>query len=348
MANGFSRCLTTAIVAAALALLFPTVAGAQGKTDVVTLANGDRITGEIARLERGRLEFKTDDIGDLYLEWDKLVSLVSPLRLVEVELADGRRFLGTLAPSTPRELLINDATGPIAVPMSDVTFMTAIGRSFWSKLDGTIDAGFTYTKSSGIAQLNANTDTVFRRPQSQMRLTTSLTTTQSEDSGKDDRAAVEGSYLRYPWPRWFVTGTGRFETNESLGLVLRSQVGGAIGPRIVNSNRATLSFGAGLAFNDEQGVDVPRTKNLDALVLFHTAFYTYDRPRTNVDVSAQYYPSLSNLGRQRLQLDASAKREFWKDLFLSLSMFDTFDSRPPTPDADKNDVGVVISVGWSY
>ena len=45
----------------------------QGRTDVVTLANGDRITGEVVRLERGRLEFKTDDAGTLYLEWDKLV-----------------------------------------------------------------------------------------------------------------------------------------------------------------------------------------------------------------------------------------------------------------------------------
>ena len=44
-----------------------------GRTDVVTLANGDRITGEVVRLERGRLEFKTDDAGTLYLEWDKLL-----------------------------------------------------------------------------------------------------------------------------------------------------------------------------------------------------------------------------------------------------------------------------------
>ena len=52
-------------------------------TDVVTLANGDRITGEIIVLERGRLEFKTDDAGTLYFEWDKLVQLVAT-RQVEV------------------------------------------------------------------------------------------------------------------------------------------------------------------------------------------------------------------------------------------------------------------------
>ena len=72
---------------------------AQGRTDVVTLANGDRITGEIVRLERGRLEFKTDDAGTLYLEWDKLSSLVAK-RLVEVLTTDGGRFLGSLGPAT--------------------------------------------------------------------------------------------------------------------------------------------------------------------------------------------------------------------------------------------------------
>ena len=28
-------------------------------------------------------------------------------------------------------------------------------------------------------------------------------------------------------------------------------------------------------------------------------------------------------------------------------MFDTFDSRPPTANADRNDVGVVLSFGWT-
>src|SRR5262245_7213027 len=78
-------------------------ADAQGRTDVVTLANGDRITGEVVRLDRGRLEFKTDDAGTLYLEWDKLASVVT-LRLVEVVTMDGRRYLGTLGRTAERTL----------------------------------------------------------------------------------------------------------------------------------------------------------------------------------------------------------------------------------------------------
>jgi len=78
-------------IAIVVTVLLPCTVSAQGRTDVVTLANGDRITGEVIRLERGRLEFKTDDAGTLYLEWDKLTSLVAN-RLVEVVTSDGRRF----------------------------------------------------------------------------------------------------------------------------------------------------------------------------------------------------------------------------------------------------------------
>jgi hypothetical protein len=85
-----------------------------------------------------------------------------------------------------------------------------------------------------------------------------------------------------------------------------------------------------------------------ALVVFRTSYFTYDRPKTTLDLGLQYYPSLSNIGRQRLQLDVGVKREFWKDLFVAVNLYNTFDNRPPNPAADTNDVGVVLSIGWTY
>jgi hypothetical protein len=108
-----------------------------------------------------------------------------------------------------------------------------------------------------------------------------------------------------------------------------------------------MAIGGGLVFNDEQG-EAERTQNVEGLIMYGMSFYTYDRPKTNVDVTFQYYPSLSNLGRHRLQLDSAVKRELLKDFFVALNLFDTFDSRPPDPAADRNDVGVVVSIGWTY
>jgi Protein of unknown function, DUF481 len=337
---------------AALALAMIALSGnasAQGKTDVVTLANGDHITGEIKQLERGRLEFSTDDAGTLYLEWDKLVSVVAPNRFVEVLTSAGVRFLGTLGPAAARMIAVATPEGTITLRMLDVTLITPIGTSLWSKLDGSIDVGFNYTRSSGVAQFNLNSDTVYRKPASSLRLGASATLTQTDDEeGRDDRGWIEMSYLRYPWQRWFIAGAGRLETNESLGLELRSQIGGVVGPRLVNSNRAQMTLGAGLAFNNEQGVDVESTQNVEGLFGFRWSFFTYDRPKTNIDLTTQYYPSLSDFGRHRLQLDAALKRELLKDFFVSVSMYNTYDSRPPNPDANTNDIGIVLSIGWSY
>jgi len=321
---------------------------ARAKTDVVTLSNGDRITGEVKALERGRLEYSTDDAGTLYLEWDKLVSVVSTQHF-EVATSDGRRFLGSLTPSAPKTITVTTMTGPVPLPMAEVTVIRPIGASFWSKLDGTFDVGFSYTRSSGIAQLNVNSDTTYSKPAFRGRVLASLTRIDTGDgTERDDRGTLELSYLHYRWKEWAVGGAARFETNESLGLELRSQVGVAAGPRLVNSNRAQLTVAGGVVANDERGVNVDSTRNLEGLLLFSSSYYTYDRPKTNFDLTLQYYPSMSNPGRHRVQLDAGVKREIFKDFYISLNIYDTYDNKPPNPAANTNDVGVVTSIGWSY
>jgi hypothetical protein len=346
--SGLLRCASVSL-AALLACAHAAPALAQ-KTDVVTLANGDRITGEITRLERGRLEFSTDDAGTLYLEWDKLVSLTATTRIFDILTSGDRRHLGSLGPApAARMLAVATIGGTVTLAMAEVTWISPIGQGFWKKVDGSFDAGFNYTRSSGIAQLNVNSSTSYRRPGFQVRLNASFTGTETDDgSSRDDRGAIDAAYISYRWAPWMVTAMGRFETNESLGIELRSQTGGAVGPRLVNSNRGQLWLGGGMVVNREDGVDVETTTNVEGLLVFQTSFYTYDRPKTTIDISFSYYPSFTTWGRQRLQLDSSVKREILKDFYLSLNLFDSFDSKPPNTAFDTNDFGIVLSIGWSY
>ena len=325
----------------------PAVARAQ-RTDVVTLANGDRITGEILRLERGRLVYKTDDAGTLYLEWDNLASLVTT-RQVDLETRDGVRYLGSLPSAKAGAIAVRLAEGDVVLTLAEVIAITPIGRSFWRRLDGSVDMGANYTQSSGVGTLTLNSDTVYRRPAFEARVTGSLTITRTdEDDEPDDRAVVDLSYQRFPWQRWFLLGVGRFETNESLGLALRSQAAVAVGPRLYTSNRGQVAAGAGIAVNDEQGVDVESTRNIEAMFLFQSSYFTYDRPTTSFDLGVQYFPSLSNTGRHRAQVDLNVKRELLPDLFVAFTLYNSYDNRPPNAAADRNDIGIVASIGWTY
>jgi uncharacterized protein DUF481 len=318
------------------------------KTDVVTLGNGDRITGEVSKLDRGQLEYKTDDIGTIYLEWDKIISLKSTAQF-QVGTSDGRLFLGSLDTDGPRTLVIVTSPQNVALPTEEVTLIIPIGKSFWTKLDGSIDIGFSYTKSSDIAQLNVNSSTVYNQPAWEVRLSGSATITESGDPDEaDDRATAQMSFLRYRGQNNFWAAAAGVDSNESLGLLLRTQGAFAVGRRVVNTNRAQVTGAAGVSVNDERAIDADPGQNIEALFTFRTSYFSYDRPKTNVDIGFQYYASLNDWGRQRIQLDSNVKREFWKDVFFSVNVFDSFDSDPPSEEADTNDVGVTFSFGWSY
>jgi hypothetical protein len=329
-------------------VLMTSVSWAQPKTDVVALPNGDRITGEVKKLSRGRLEFSTDDAGTMQIEWDKVFWLQAA-RQFEIITTDGRLLFGELKRGADRFLVVSGPDGDVSLATLEVTSIVPIGASFWKKLDGSVDAGFNYTRSSGIATTTFNAETSFRREASTFTLSGSATLTKREDDVEDDdRGFVDLSYLRFRSPHWVFITAGRFETNESLGLSLRSQLGGTVGLRLVNSNRAQFGIGSGLVVNDEQGIDAAATQNVEGLVDVRGSFYTYDRPKTEISGMFQYYPSLSNWGRQRLQVDASVRREVFKDFFVSVNVFDTFDSEPPNPEAAINDWGVVVSLGLTY
>ena len=87
-----------------------TLATAQPKADVVRLANGDRVTGEIVNVNRGRLELSTDDAGTIEFEWDNIASVEST-RQFDIETSDGRRLLGALQPAVGRFMRIVTSAG---------------------------------------------------------------------------------------------------------------------------------------------------------------------------------------------------------------------------------------------
>jgi hypothetical protein len=342
-ARGFT--LSTLLMLAAIGVWPGSVAWAQ-RTDIVRLGNGDRVTGEIMNLERGRLELKTDDAGTIEFEWDNIASVEST-RQFEIGTTDDRRVLGTLQPGVGRVVRVAGPAGDFVLSMPEVTTIHPIGASFWRKLDGAFHLGYSYTRSSAIGQLSVNTDTTFRRPSFIFMLSLSGTVTEQPGTDGDDRGNVTLQYARYRG-RWFAGGVGTFENNESLGIVLRSQVAGVFGRRFVNTNRSQLSVGGGLAVNNEQGVDTEPTENFEAIVTFRSSYYTYDGPKTNFSMGFDYFPSLSNWGRQRIQFDVTLAQDVWKDFSFSIDVFDTFDSEPPNPDAARNDVGIVTSLGWTY
>ncbi len=85
---------------AALALMGAIAPLQAQKTDVVVLINGNRITGEVKDLSHGKLDYSTDDMGRLSIEWTKVVRLSSP-RPFEADTQVGAETLRLPDPGRP-------------------------------------------------------------------------------------------------------------------------------------------------------------------------------------------------------------------------------------------------------
>jgi hypothetical protein len=125
---------------------------------------------------------------------------------------------------------------------------------------------------------------------------------------------------------------------------------GITGGRFVfHTNRTLLGLSGGLAFSEEEYSDGKGLENnVEAILALRYQYFTFDTPKTNIDVYLFVFPSLTTSGRYRLELNSSLRRELVKDFFWDLSLLDSFDSDPPTGSEASNDWTVVTSLGYSW
>jgi small nuclear ribonucleoprotein (snRNP)-like protein len=347
---------SAAVGLALCALTSPALA--RDKTDIVYLRNGDRVTCEIKRLERGRLEVSTNGMGTVYIEWDDIERVTSTERYV-VELQDGTRYEGTLADTDAQARLLLreqdevDAEGHVPerlLDMQNVVWIDPLKLDTMRirRWDGAVSAGFDATKANSDTSLSASFDARRRAEAFQLNFDGSVYS-RSQDGAEDSlRANFNGVYRGLLENRWYWAGLGGLERNDELGMDLRSFGGGGYGRFLVQSSRALWSATAGLVVVNEQlaGVDKGET-NLDAFLSTDFEFFTYDTPKTTINTSFTVFPRLTGDGGARLNLDVSLRRELITDLFVDLSLYETYDSDPPE-DGTSSDWGIVTGLGYEF
>jgi hypothetical protein len=303
--------------------------------------------GEVKKLQQGKLELKTSTMSTVYVEWDEIAAITS-LNNFSIELSDGTRYAGSLRPGQAGSLAIVLGDRVVEFDMMRVVLILRLGESFWSRLDGSVSAGASYTQSSGVGQGSLSADVVTRHKSFETSAKFNTTVTVQPNEPESSRTALSLGYSRYLRNRWFVPGTGKFERNTDLGLRLRSSIGTGIGRYLVQSNRALMGAAAGLVVTREIPVSGDSTSNIEAVLGLSSSYFTYNSPKTSFTLNTAAFPSLNVGGRVRVELDTSLTREIVSDFTVGFTVYDSYDSRPPTEGAKKNDIGVTLNVGWVF
>jgi len=329
-------------------------AAAFANSDVVVFDNGDRLTGEIKSLERGKLRFKTDATGTISIEWDD-VAFLSSEQNIQVELSDGKRYLGKLI-ITPAMKTVNVKFGEAyeKLEASHVVVMTPIEDKGLDRLDLSVTAGYNFAKADGVEQFNFGLDAEFRTEKRSLSLEVDSSISNTKDAEASQRNEMNINYRRF-WPnRWLVSGFVNATRNDELGVDLRTSTGGGGGRIITQSDHARLLLESGLMFSrenlasDESGEESPDKESIEAYVSLDWDVYRFDSPELDLSTSIQLIPSLTEAGRVRGEFDIAFKWEIIHDLFWQISLYNSYDSNPATEGAEQNDYGITTSIGYDF
>ena len=345
------RRVSLALTLAAAIVHVPLVyeASARQKTDVVILENGDHLTGEIKGLQYARLSFKTDTMETVSIKWEEVAHITSEYSF-ELELDNGLKFFGSLG--TPAETGMLSVIGTertVGLTMDQIVRIRPIKQRFWKRIDGSLSIGLSFTKASDVLRFSFNADASYTERKNIVDLTlSSIVTTQSEQDSREN-TNLNLRYNRLLENKWFLSAFTGLQRNDELGIKLRVLGGGGGGRLLVQTNRMILPVLAGFSLNRELAAsDGQDSFNAEGLFGFYWNLFIHHTPKTDLSFDFSTYPSLTEKGRVRLDLETRLRREIIKDFFVDLSFYLNYDNKPPSATASTSDYGFVTSVGYSF
>jgi hypothetical protein len=141
---------------------------------------------------------------------------------------------------------------------------------------------------------------------------------------------------------------GNFLQSDELELDLRSTIGGGVGRYLVQNNRWLLSINGGGAWTNENFEDPLVSKKNSGEALGAIEFNAFNIGDLNILAQFSVFPSLSELGRVRMNFRNDFKWDLPQDLYFSVGFTNNFDSSSPTDGTSRNDYVFSTSVGWSH
>jgi len=326
-------------------LILTTAAAASAATDVVTMITGEKIVGEIKKVEKDVLTIETSySDSDFKVEWDQIASIESDRQFL-VETFNGRRLAGTLKvdPATKAHVLV----GADSIPLAELAALVPFERSFWSRFDAGFDFGYSMTQANSAKQLTLGGTLLYRDRQI---VDTALANVfkSSQSNAPDTQRWDFGNDYRYLLgDRWYVNTTQDFLNSDEQKLDLRTTIGGGGGRYLFRSAAQHLALGGGIAWTNEKYTDITIPTKDSAEAYIGTEFMTEKLKFADLVTRLNYYPSLTIDDRYRINYKFDLDFNLPGDWYLRIGIFENFDSLPPQG-LSRNDYGWSNSFGLKF
>jgi putative salt-induced outer membrane protein YdiY len=220
--------------------------------DEVRLKNGDRLTGQVMRMEAGKLILKTIYAGEISIIWQEVASVKTDGSL-KVVLKDETALEGTTESIENGKMKLD--TGNLEAPVSfSLAHVKAINPKPIKTLKITTRANVNITSESG----NTDSDNYYfdgefvaRTEKNRYKIGGELNKEDSDGTTTSQNWLAYGNYSHFLNEKWYLYTDTFFEHDEFKDLNLRSTLGAGAGYQIFETPLLNLSISAGLSMVDE-------------------------------------------------------------------------------------------------
>jgi putative salt-induced outer membrane protein YdiY len=319
------------------------------------MKNGDRLTGDVQRLETGRLLVKTEYAGVVSLDWKQVESVTSAARF-QVEFDSGMNLLGVLQRSNGAVRVIAGMRAVSLSPATVVSMQRQEGEGasgFLGGLEGSAEIGYSLARgNSSLSQSSLNVEARHRTDRYKAQLTLASLFARQTGAETTSRHAANLRWDYFMSPRSFAFTLTGFERDDRQLLNLRSNVGGGFGWRILRSERTDLSLLGGFNYVNEnfrrsEAAEQAGQYGSTGEGLVGLDLEKAGLGRVQFSSKLSLHPSLIEQGRYRVSFDAGMRVPVVSRFTWGVRLFDRFDSRPPQ-EVRQNDYGVISSIGVSF
>src|SRR4051794_39794322 len=335
-----------------MAVCMPSRAFAREKTDIIVMKNGDRITGEVKRLENGILKVDLDYVdGTISISWLKVDRLESKA-LFLVQLDNGETFSGKVITSqgpTPLSIEIQPEDQPsFKVDESRLVRMTQTSDSILHRFSANVTLGATYSKGNNATQYNIGSAIDYTEARWGGDLNYSSNLASNTGAPTTTRNQVDlAAYRLLRWQNYFYQGTAGFLQSSVQGIDRQTSLGMGIGRFVKNTNLIRFTILGGLGWQRINYVPEVSTQRMQdtAVGLISSNLEVFNFKKTRLKVYGTLAPALSQRGRLFSRLNATYYLSVFGKVDWNFSFYGSWDTQPPMH-LPSSDYGT--STGLSY
>ncbi len=319
------------------------------KTDTIVHINGNILLGEIKRLDGGIVNFKMDGMGTIKFQVDKIKTFKSDKNF-QITMSNGNQYFGKLDTSNESRvvklILLN---GVDDIRIENIVSLYPIKRNFWLRTSGIFSLGFNYSKGSDVGTLTTSGKIDYRNRKTFLELSWSQNLTYEADSLKSKKSDINLNMQRLIKRTWYFGMNVEGSTNSELGYDFRLLGGASIINYLVQNYRNRLYVSLGATGTREWVPEMEKpTDNLEGLLGLQYHYFKFTDPEIHVTTYLNAYPNITTKKRYRVNYYLDAKIEVINDFHVGMNFYYSYDSKPISETASKDDYGISTTLSYSF